>query len=493
MNSAGYYEVPDGLWQRIHFVRPRFKSNIENVLLYMASECCRIPRCSCAEYNKRYLDAIRRFPGNVSATEKTLQNWRTEIPALFGFYVEKKDADLTWTSAMAYFLHEQQDLIQFMRIFLYSFQFPGGHLKPKDNIELIENRVRFKPCRCILRVLLAGNEILSARGEDKEMSLSAEEVTYCIFNDLRSTRGLMSPREIAKQILTNRKKKLKYYNKYDPRIAGSAGRPRSKGDVTRYAADILDYMELAQLVETRHGHYYLNPMSLSAIKRYAEDKSWFDGYDKFYRSAEIDASAVACVEPAWYQYVNDQLDPNLFKTEIESLFKKTPELDVVFDERIREMIASDEHTGKDIGNLGEAIVIGHERKRLQECGYDKFVRLVRIADSAKYHPGYDIDSYEADGTEDLRMIEVKTTISKRHVQLYGFHLTPNEWRRASTVGRHYYVYRLMLSDEKKTLYVLPNPVELYKQNKIAAELRDGMDVIFDEKNFSETEVLAWKN
>ena len=53
--------MPDKYWHRIHFVRPRFKSNIENVLLYMANECCRIPRCSCEEYSSRYLNAIKMF------------------------------------------------------------------------------------------------------------------------------------------------------------------------------------------------------------------------------------------------------------------------------------------------------------------------------------------------------------------------------------------------------------------------------------------------
>lgn len=38
-DKINYYQIPDKYWFRIHFVRPRFKSNIENVLLYMANEC----------------------------------------------------------------------------------------------------------------------------------------------------------------------------------------------------------------------------------------------------------------------------------------------------------------------------------------------------------------------------------------------------------------------------------------------------------------------
>lgn len=76
----------------------------------MANECCRIPKCPCEEYNNRYFNAIKMFPGNIGMADKTLHNWRTEIPALFAFYKENKDLNTTETSQMAVFLHENQDL-----------------------------------------------------------------------------------------------------------------------------------------------------------------------------------------------------------------------------------------------------------------------------------------------------------------------------------------------------------------------------------------------
>ena len=178
-----YYNIPNEYWHRIHFVRPRFKSNIENVLLYMANECCRIPKCSCEEDRAGYFNDIKMFPGNIDMTDKTLNNWRTEIPALFGFYVEDKEADVTETSKMAKFLHENQDLTQFLRLFLLSFQFPGGHMKPQDLKDIIYHGIKFKPAKMIIQVLMAGNEILSEQNENKNMSISAEEATYCIFNE----------------------------------------------------------------------------------------------------------------------------------------------------------------------------------------------------------------------------------------------------------------------------------------------------------------------
>lgn len=489
---VSYYRIPDEYWHRIHFVRPRFKSNIENVLLYMANECCRIPACSCEEYNQRYYRAIRMFPGNIDMAKKTLDNWRTEIPALFGFYKEDREADITETSRMAVFLHEHQDLTQFLRLFLLSFQFPGGHMKPQDIRDIIANQIRFKPAKLIIQVLMAGNKILSQNGGLKEMSISAEEATYCIFNDTRVTSGVVSPEAIAKLILSNRRNRIKYYNPKDPQSLSLKNKPRTKGDMTRYAGDILDYMEIANLLDVHDGYYTLKGNELSAIEAFINDRSFFDGYEEFYSKRSFETSEISKVEPLWFEYVNNSMNPELFQTDIRSFFKEEDEVAVLFDEKIKDVVSSDEKTLKDIGNLGEAIICGHEKMRLKISGYEQFIKLVQIVDSPSYHPGFDIDSYEADGTEDHRYIEVKTTISKKPIQLFGFHMSPNEWRVASTIQNHYCVYRLMLSEYGKSLIILRNPVALYKNDKIEADPRDGMEITFSSKDFQPTELLSWK-
>lgn len=487
-----FYVVPTEYWHRIHFVRPRFKSNIENVLLYMANECCKIPRCSCQEYSDRYFKAIRMFPGNIGMADKTLHNWRTEIPALFGFYNEDKISDVTETSNMAKFLHEKQDLTQFLRLFLMSFQFPGGHMKPQDTRDIICLNIRFKPAQFIIKVLLEGNKLLAKNDSDKEMSISAEEATYCIFNDIRVTSGSVSPQTVARTILDNRKKKLKYYNRKDKNIQSLRGEPRTKGDVTRYAGDILDYMEIANLLNVHYGYYSLKENQSQAISAFNTDKSFFKGYENFYGRNNYETSELSDVEPLWFDYVNKSMKPGLFKSDIRSILKPEEEIDVVFDDRIKDVVTSDTKTTKDIGNIGEALVFSHEKMRLKIKGYDDFIRLIQIVDSPSYHPGFDIDSFEADGTEDHRYIEVKTTISKKKIQMYGFHMSPNEWRVAGTIKEHYCVYRLMLSENDKTLFILRNPVALYKTDKIEAEPRDGMEISFTEEQFKPTELLVWR-
>ena len=491
-NKINYYQIPDKFWFRIHFVRPRFKSNIENVLLYMANECCRIPRCSCSEYNKRYFNAIKMFPGNIGMTRKTLDNWRTEIPALFGFYKENKETDITETTQMAVFLHENQDLTQFLRLFLYLFQFPGGHMKAVDVKDIIYNNIKFKPARILIQVLLAGNSILSEQDSSKEMSISAEEATYCIFNDIRVTSGTVSANEIAQTILNNRKNKLKYYNPKDKKIRSLTGTPRTKGDVTRYAKDILEYMEIANLLIKTNGYYYLKGNEMVAIQNFRDDKTWFKGYDSLYGKKDIETVELTKIEQEWFEYVNNSMRPELFKTDVKAMFCQKNIVDVVFDDRIKEVVASDDRTMKDIGNLGEAMICGHEKMRLKINGYEDFVRLVQIVDSPSYHPGFDIDSYEADGTEAHRYIEVKTTISKKKIQMFGFHMSPNEWRVAGTIKEHYCIYRLMLSEQDKILYILRNPVSLYKADQIEAEPRNGMEISFSTELFKPTELLTWK-
>lgn len=491
INKITYYQVPDNYWHRIHFVRPRFKGNIENVLLYMANECCRIPKCSCEEYNRKYFNAIKMFPGNIDMTDKTLNNWRTEIPALFGFYKEDKMNNVTETSQMAFFLHDNQDLTQFLRIFLLSFQFPGGHMKPQDLKEIIHHEIRFKPARTIIQVLMEGNKILNKSKNKKEMSISAEEATYCIFNDIRVTSGKVSPTQIARTILNNRKNRIKYYNPKDHNTFSLKGNARSKGDMTRYAGDILDYMEIANLLDKHHGYYSMKGNELTALTIFANDVSWFNGYDHFYKKEKIETTDLSKIEPLWFEYVNNSMKPDLFKTDIRSIIEKE-EINVIFDDRIKDVILSNDRTTKDIGNLGEALICGHEKMRLKINGYDEFIKLIQIVDSPTYHPGYDIDSFEADGTEYHRYIEVKTTISKQKIQMYGFHMSPNEWSVAGTIKEHYYVYRLMLSEKDKILFILRNPVALYKNDKIEAEPRNGMEITFSTKYFEPTELLIWK-
>lgn len=119
------YKVPTEYYLRLHHVRPRFKNDVENVLLYVAQECAKIPDGTVEEYSKALNDSIRLYPGNESKKIKTINNWRTEISSLFGFYVEDKQINWTKTGEIARMLAKKQDLMQFFKYFLFSLTFPG--------------------------------------------------------------------------------------------------------------------------------------------------------------------------------------------------------------------------------------------------------------------------------------------------------------------------------------------------------------------------------
>ena len=200
-------------------------------------------------------------------------------------------------------------------------------------MEDINNGIRFKPAQFIIRVLLAGNKLLAEQGIEKEMSVSDEEATYCILNDLQVTTGKRPPEEVAEIILCNRKNKLCYYNRNDSRIFNSKGRPRTKGDVVRYAGDIMDYMEIASMLERRlDGYFILKPDSLPDITAFVQDTSYFGGYESYYGVENLTPAMLAPVEDDWFVYVNSLLDPEKFKTAIRALVS-TSELEVVFNDK----------------------------------------------------------------------------------------------------------------------------------------------------------------
>jgi hypothetical protein len=111
------YRIPDDFYMPIHHARPRFKDDVENVLLYIASVCSNITTTDIDDYTERLFNAIRLYPGNEEKADKTINNWRTEIAALFGFYIEDKKAQTTKTGEISRLLAKNGDLVQFFKYY----------------------------------------------------------------------------------------------------------------------------------------------------------------------------------------------------------------------------------------------------------------------------------------------------------------------------------------------------------------------------------------
>lgn len=469
------YNIPEQFYFRIHHVRPRFKSDVENVLLFMSEECSKIPNMICEQYAKSFNSAIRLYPGNENKTEKTINNWRTEISSLFGFYIEDKRNNITKTGEIAKTLAKGQDLIQFFKYFLFSFQYPGGHLKREECLNMIVHGVRFKPAKYLLRVFVNGNERLKDSG--KLFKITKAEATHCIFNDLRVTRDCRNPKDVVDLILENRHHKVEY---------------DSQGDVIRYAGDILDYMVLANLLKEDNGYYYINGGEAEAISSFIIQDRWFAGYDNFY-GRNVTLSDLDGPKVDWFKYVNDNIDSASFRTDLGEVISEDypSEYSEIINDRITELTESEKVNTKEVGDIGESLVLGHEKMRISECGLADHVNLIKKIATA-LAVGYDIQSLE--GTSDLvkRYIEVKTTISRKKIRFFKVHLTTNEWSSAGTLTQHYCIYRLMISKGEMYIYVLRDPVTKYKHDEIQMTPSDGAEITFSEDICEKVKLKLWK-
>ncbi len=488
MNIMGEYTIPEQYYFRIHHVRPRFKGDIENVLIYMAEEISAVGERPVDEFVQAVNQAIYRYPGNAHRELKTINNWRTEISSLFGFIEHTELTDKPGRRAIE--LAEHQDLVECFKTFLYNFQYPGAHIKPKNVLEQIEAGVHFKPAQYILRLLRYAN-----RDGGNTVGITKFEACHCIFNDLRVTRDNEGVEATWQRILMNRKNNLEY---------------DQTGDVIRYAGDIIDYMEIANLLKTYDSRtYYLNTLEEEAIIKFCESTEWYGKYDHMIEQKSGTLDEVKSCVNGWFEYVNRDIQNTDFATDIlayiasddvelkllkESISPVAESEDLIQRENILQKRIDadyDSFSTKDIGDIGESLVHGHECMRIKLGGRSDLIHLIKRIPT-QYAVGYDISSVELD--ERKRYIEVKTTISSKPLHFNRVHLTKNEWNTASSTHDRYFVYRLLLSKTEKKLFLLQDPVGLYKNDKINMIPSDGADITFDPKAVGHfEELLTWAN
>jgi len=473
------YRTPDKYYFRIHHVRPRFKNNIEDVLFFMATEISKLDEMGKEEFKIALNDAIKLFPGNAIKKQKTIDNWRTEISALFGFIQTDQNKNTCKPSLRARELAEKQDLVENMKKFLYFFQYPGGHVKPHENYKMILNNLNFKPVRFILTLL-----DFAEKKENKRIAINKAEFTHLIFNDLRCTKGTEETKDTWERLKLNKNNGTIY---------------DWSGDVVRYAGDILDYMVIANLMVTYNGKdYFINSLERSAITNFINSKNYFDYYKEFINNSIVSEEKyielITNLQDEWFDYVNTPLSESHFETDILAFLSKDIDeyenLKKISDELLHERLDGEGSTTKEIGDCGENLVHGHECMRIKIGGREDLIHLIKLIPT-QFAVGYDIQSIEFD--ERKRYIEVKTTISSKKLHFNRIHLTTNEWRTAETLKDRYFVYRLYLSKEEKKLFIMQDPVGLYKEDKLQMIPKDGADLIFEsDKTGSYEELLTWR-
>jgi hypothetical protein len=122
---------------------------------------------------------------------------------------------------------------------------------------------------------------------------------------------------------------------------------------------------------------------------------------------------------------------------------------------------------REVGDRGEHLVYRHERQRLHRAGRADLADKVVWVSQRSVSKGYDIKSFEIDGSP--RLIEVKSTIGRSR----SFFVSSNEWKVATRRRNSYWIYRVIDALESPTIAVkLQDPVGAEEANAIT-RMADG--------------------
>lgn len=265
-----------------------------------------------------------------------------------------------------------------------------------------------------------------------------------------------------------------------------------KGDIIRYAGDILDYMVIGNLLVQHGNKFYINWGDRETVTAFLESNLWFSDYEYLYEK-KFPVSVLKPIEDNWFRFVNKDLGQNLFKTDVLKYLgieegAYTQLVNSTIDGLVKEFDPDNVQNTKEIGDFGENLIVGHESMRVKLGGRDDLLHLIKKIPTS-FAVGYDIQSVELDACK--RYIEVKSTISNKSLNFNNFHLTPNEWSTAETLRDSYFVYRLMISKYERKLFILNNPVEKHKTDQIKMSPRNGADIVFTENSGEWSELLIW--
>jgi len=420
------------------------------MLLILASRIVSLGATSKDQFDST-LDTIIRETLAQPLAAKSIKNQRTEMVRPFGLV--KYSEGLALPGNRLSILSQTQDIPRFFKSFCMRFQFPGGFVKPDRVSEMVAAGVHFKPAQYILTLLKNGE---SRFGND--FAISAAEMAHFVFNDKRVTVSNESTNNVLTRIVDNRT---------------SGGGIDKTSDVIRYARDFLNYMVEGNLLDELKGMYRLNGGEQRAIHSIIADKSFFGGYSKVIKSdGKWDVEEYKQVDQAWMEYFADAQDDEALETPVSALIKTNANLPDEW-ERIREMLKHKNTSAKrailkELGDEGERIAFDYERGEVAKARKD-LLHLVKVV-SSNGTLGYDILSLQPEQNRRKKFIEVKTT--KKNYEsdvVIPFFMSINEWSAAEQLGDDYYIYRVIITREKVTIFSIKNPVLQYKNGHLRIE------------------------
>lgn len=425
---------------RCTIVRGKALSDLDNLLPAYANilqEICPIQKNMFAdEFNSK----LSLYLPENERKEKTLNNHRTEIAGkLFGLYYTDNEG-FVYVSDRALKLLEDFDQVSFFKDLCLAYQFPSGMSKNNIIQAQLDKGVSLRQLCFVLDVLLRCREI--------DLKITKKQIGYYVLNSEDVLCGRASVLEVVEKIHSDSKKGI---IRSIPKIEG-----KEDSYIYQHINEQLNLLYLANLVLfEKNGVVDLNDRELNFIKLMAsesEKKPLFDFYKYPFSSVEERKQTLL----AWDYHFSQLSALQVPDTEVSSLLP-TPLLPL-------------ENTIL-IGDEGEEYIYQLERDRVQQLNprlLNKIKKMGKIKGI-----GFDIQSVFGDGefAEFVKYIEVKTTKRVTSPTQQAFqdtiNLTRNEWIAAQQHAKHYFIYRLYLSQNGASVFIIENPFEAHLNKKLS--------------------------
>jgi hypothetical protein len=444
------YQTPEQHFLRHAFPRGRMLTQIEDDLTIFVQFITSLSHNKKADFESKF-DA--QYSALHAVSEKTIKNHRTEMVSLFGLTIETEDGFVE-ASTRASLLVDTQNFQLFFKTFCHRFQFPNAINKSQETIKQLEQNVKFKPAPFILQLL---KEADAKYGNG--FKITGSEISNLIFNDLRVTRGEVTPTQLLDTLVNLREQKEQF---------------NGDSNHSQHGREFLGYMFLAGLLDSddERRTFFLNRKELYAIDYIISSDLFFEIPKEYATDAKV-RKDVQFEWDVWYGDVSQIEAKKLASSEetLEELEEKTETgATPSVAETVSEVSTPAGFHKRQIGDIGEKVAYKYEVEQVQKIRPDK-LGVVKIV-SNDTSLGYDIQSVQLEDVNKKKLIEVKTTIRtfmpESEIMTF-FPMSANEWETAKNYGDIYFIYRVFITRDSAQIFVIQNPVEHEKVKNIIIE------------------------
>jgi hypothetical protein len=382
------------------------------------------------------------------SAKKTIQNHRTEMATLLGLILIDEDERVE-PSRRVQQLNKTQDFTFFFKTFCHKFQFPNCINKSQETIKHIQHGVRFKPAAFILHMMREG---VAKFGNS--FSVSGNEVSNLVFNDLRVTTGQRTHSQVLKELIHLRESGVQF---------------EGGSKISQHGREFLGYMTLAGLLkaEDNESHFSLNLQESDSID-YIQSSHEFFEIPQNYVDSTVVRKEMKKEWITWFDTVSEEEERAFSATaaSLQTIVEKAESA-----EEVPAYATPVEGSLKDIGDLGEMAVLKYERAKVAKVRPDKASLVRRVSNDTSL--GFDIQSFDCDDIDVRKLIEVKTTkrifVPSNEKIISFFPMSSNEWAAAKNYKDNYYIYRVFLTSSETRIFIVKNPVQKEAEGTVFKE------------------------